>query len=208
MRKIFLTALACALALAFVDPAAAAKKKADPAAAATKKKKGGRKGPRIPPEAQFQQALTRLDPQTRLEQICDREAMRRIKDEKKLPVDRAQGAASADAKDRWAQADGDGRGLSNQGRLVRADVCLRGDGRPHEGPVVRVSDRRSDPESQVGGLRVVELTRAHGVAACLDVRSASGNQNNDPCPLSMATRVLRAGFGFCGAGSVGSAPAS
>ena len=98
MRKIFLSALACALALAFADPAAAAKKKADPAAAATKKKKGGRKGPRIPPEAQFQQALTRLDPQTRLEQICDREAMRRIKEEKKLPVDRAQGAASADAK--------------------------------------------------------------------------------------------------------------
>ena len=100
MRKIFLTALACALALAFVAPAAAAKKKADPAATAskTKKKKGARKGPRIPPEAQFQQALTRLDPQTRLEQVCDREAMRRIKDEKKLPVDRAQGAASAEPK--------------------------------------------------------------------------------------------------------------
>jgi hypothetical protein len=101
MRKIFLTALACALALAFVDPSGAAtKKKADPAVAATKKKgkKGARKGPRIPPEAQFQQALTRLDPQTRLEQICDREAMRRIKDEKKLPVDRAQGAASAEPK--------------------------------------------------------------------------------------------------------------
>lgn len=100
MRKIFLTALACALAIAFVDHAAAAKTKADPAVAATKKKgkKGARKGPRIPPEAQFQQALTRLDPQTRLEQICDREAMRRIKDEKKLPVDRAQGAASAEPK--------------------------------------------------------------------------------------------------------------
>ncbi len=100
MRKIFLTALACAVALAFADPAEAAKKKADPAATAskTKKKKGARKGPRIPPEAQFQQALTRLDPQTRLEQICDREAMRRIKDEKKLPVDRAQGAASAEPK--------------------------------------------------------------------------------------------------------------
>jgi hypothetical protein len=100
MRKIFLTGLACALALAFVAPAAAAKKKADPAATAskTKKKKGARKGPRIPPEAQFQQALTRLDPQTRLEQVCDREAMRRIKDEKKLPVDRAQGAASAEPK--------------------------------------------------------------------------------------------------------------
>lgn len=100
MRKIFMTALACALAIAFVDPAAAAKKKADPAAATAKKKgkKGARKGPRIPPEAQFQQALTRLDPQTRLEQICDREAMRRIKDEKKLPVDRAQGAASAEPK--------------------------------------------------------------------------------------------------------------
>ena len=100
MRKIFLTALACAVALAFADPAEAAKKKADPAATAskTKKKKGARKGPRIPPETQFQQALTRLDPQTRLEQICDREAMRRIKDEKKLPVDRAQGAASAEPK--------------------------------------------------------------------------------------------------------------
>jgi hypothetical protein len=102
MRKIFLTALACALALAFVDPAAAAtKKKGDPAVASATKKKGkgkGRKGPRIPPESQFQQALTRLDPQTRLEQICDREAMRRIKDEKKLPVDRAQGAASAEPK--------------------------------------------------------------------------------------------------------------
>src|SRR6187455_148759 len=101
MRKIFLTGLACAVALAFVDPAAAAKKKGDPAVASATKKKGkgkGRKGPRITPEAQFQQALTRLDPQTRLEQICDREAMRRIKDEKKLPVDRAQGAASAEPK--------------------------------------------------------------------------------------------------------------
>ena len=87
MRKIFLIALACALAAAFADPAFAAKKK-----------KGTRKGPRVSTEAQFQQALNRLDPQTRLEQVCDREAMKRIKDEKKLPVDRAQGAASADAK--------------------------------------------------------------------------------------------------------------
>jgi hypothetical protein len=87
MRKIFLIILTCALAAAYMDPALAAKKK-----------KGSRKGPRVSPEVQFQQALTRLDPQTRLEQVCDREAMKRIKNEKKLPVDRAQGAASADAK--------------------------------------------------------------------------------------------------------------
>ena len=63
MRKILLTALACAVALAFVDPAEVAKKKGDPAVAPAAKKKGkgkGRKGPRIPPESQFQQALTRL----------------------------------------------------------------------------------------------------------------------------------------------------
>ena len=49
-------------------------------------------------QKQLEFQLKRLDPQTRLEQVCDREAMRRIKDEKKLPVDRAQGAASAEPK--------------------------------------------------------------------------------------------------------------
>ena len=97
MRKIFLIVLvgvlACALAVAFADPGLAAAK-----AKKTTKKKGGRKGPRVNPEVAFQQALTRLDPQTRLEQICDREAMKRIKDDKKVPVDRAQGSASAEAK--------------------------------------------------------------------------------------------------------------
>ena len=94
MRKFFLIALtcllACAVALAFADPALAAKKK--------KGGKGGRKGPRVNPEVAFQQALNRLDPQTRLEQVCDREAMKRIKEDKKLPVDRALGQASSEPK--------------------------------------------------------------------------------------------------------------
>jgi hypothetical protein len=149
MRKIFLIALAATLAVAFVDPALAAKKKK------------GRKGPKVSPEVQFQQALNRLDPQTRLEQICDREAMKRIKEDKKLPVDRAQGQASAepktDGQDRRAQAHRHRRSLSQQGRVVRTDVHLPGVSGPYEGVVLRVPDRRGDPESQVGGLRTVEL---------------------------------------------------
>mgnify|MGYP002651049220 FL=1 len=46
----------------------------------------------------FRKALDRLDPQTRLEQICDLEAMTRIKKDQKYSPDRAQGAASADPK--------------------------------------------------------------------------------------------------------------
>lgn len=107
MRKIFLIVLVCALAAAFADPALAAKKKK------------ARKGPRISPEVQFQQALTRLDPQTRLEQICDREAMRRIKQETKLPVDRAQGQASAEPKT-------EGHKLTATGAAYRANGAWYG----------------------------------------------------------------------------------
>ena len=46
----------------------------------------------------FRKALDRLDPQTRLEQVCDLEAMNRIKKDQKYSPDRAQGAASADPK--------------------------------------------------------------------------------------------------------------
>ena len=83
MRKILVVALACAVA----TPAMAAKK--------AKVRKGPSKAA---VEARFQSALGRLDPQTRLEQVCDLEAMKRIKQEKKLPADRAQGAASAEPK--------------------------------------------------------------------------------------------------------------
>ena len=81
MRKILVAALICSFAA--------------PAMAATKSKSKVRK---VSSEAKFQTALGRLDPQTRLEQVCDLEAIKRIKREKKLPADRAQGAASAEPK--------------------------------------------------------------------------------------------------------------
>jgi hypothetical protein len=81
MRKILVVALACSFAA--------------PAMAASKSKSKVRK---VSAEAKFQTALGRLEPQTRLEQVCDLEAMKRIKREKKLPADRAQGAASAEPK--------------------------------------------------------------------------------------------------------------
>ena len=77
MRKILVVALACTLAA--------------PALAKSKVRKASA-------EAKFQTALGRLDPQTRLEQVCDLEAMKRLKQEKKFPADRAQGAASAEPK--------------------------------------------------------------------------------------------------------------
>lgn len=46
----------------------------------------------------FRKALDKLDPQTRLEQVCDIEAMSRIKKDQKYKPDRAQGAASAEPK--------------------------------------------------------------------------------------------------------------
>jgi hypothetical protein len=76
MRKILLIILACALA----SPSMA------------------KKGRKVPTAAKFQSSLSRLDPQTRLEQVCDLEAMKRIRQEKKVIVDRARGSASADAK--------------------------------------------------------------------------------------------------------------
>jgi len=81
MRKILVAALICSFAA--------------PAMAATKSKSKVRK---VSSEAKFQTALGRLDPQTRLEQVCDLEAIKRIKREKKVPADRAQGAASAEPK--------------------------------------------------------------------------------------------------------------
>ena len=77
MRKILLVALACTFAA--------------PSMAKSKVRK-------VSAQAKFQTALGRLDPQTRLEQVCDLEAMKRIKQEKKFPADRAQGAASAEPK--------------------------------------------------------------------------------------------------------------
>jgi hypothetical protein len=77
MRKILVVALACTLAT--------------PAMAKSKVRKASA-------EAKFQTALGRLDPHTRLEQVCDLEAMKRLKQEKKFPADRAQGAASAEPK--------------------------------------------------------------------------------------------------------------
>ena len=81
MRKILAVVLICCFAA--------------PAMAAAKSKSKARK---VSSEARFQTALGRLDPQTRLEQVCDLEAIKRIKREKKLPADRAQGAASAEPK--------------------------------------------------------------------------------------------------------------
>jgi hypothetical protein len=81
MRKFLVAALICSFAA--------------PAMAAAKSKSKVRK---VSSEAKFQTALGRLDPQTRLEQVCDLEAMKRIKREKKIPADRAQGAASAEPK--------------------------------------------------------------------------------------------------------------
>src|SRR5262245_61739714 len=78
-------ALSLALIVAFVTPSMAAK---------SKKSKVGR----VSSEAQFQKALDRLDPQTRLEQVCDLEAMKRIKQDKKFLPDRAQGSASTEPK--------------------------------------------------------------------------------------------------------------
>ena len=80
MRKILVMALICA----FAAPAMAKSKV--------------RKVSKVSSEAKFQNALGRLDPQTRLEQVCDLEAMKRIKQDTKVPVDRAQGAASAEPK--------------------------------------------------------------------------------------------------------------
>jgi hypothetical protein len=85
MRKILIVALACIVAT--------------PSVAKSKVRKGVSKGvSKAAAEAKFQTALGRLDPQTRLEQVCDLEAMKRIKQEQKFPADRAQGAASAEPK--------------------------------------------------------------------------------------------------------------
>src|SRR5438105_3921468 len=85
MRKILVVALACMVAA----PA--------PATAKSKVRKAA-KISKVSADAKFQAALNRLDPQTRLEQVCDLEAMKRLKQEQKFPADRAQGAASAEPK--------------------------------------------------------------------------------------------------------------
>ena len=82
--------LAVTIIVAIAAPATAAnaKTKRTKTAAASKAAAGEK----------FRKALDRLDPQTRLEQICDLEAMTRIKKDQKYSPDRAQGAASADPK--------------------------------------------------------------------------------------------------------------
>ena len=78
MRTILMVALACIVAT--------------PSMAKSKKVR------KVSAEASIQTALGRLDPQTRLEQVCDLEAMKRIKRDQKIATDRAQGAASAEPK--------------------------------------------------------------------------------------------------------------
>ena len=90
LRKILVLAVACAIA----TPSLAAKSKVRKASKIAKVSKVSK----VSAEAKFQTALGRLDPQTRLEQVCDLEAMKRIKQDRNLPVDRAQGAASAEPK--------------------------------------------------------------------------------------------------------------
>ena len=73
---------------------------ASPIAADAKTKKGGKRVAVSQAAAgeKFRKALDRLDPQTRLEQVCDLEAMNRLKKDPKYKPDRAQGAASAEPK--------------------------------------------------------------------------------------------------------------
>ncbi|AMN42090.1 DUF930 domain-containing protein [Rhodoplanes sp. Z2-YC6860] len=88
MRFWKILALALIVALAGSSIAADAKTKRTKTAAVSK----------AGVNEKFRKALDRLDPQTRLEQICDLEAMNRIKKDQKFSPDRAQGAASADPK--------------------------------------------------------------------------------------------------------------
>jgi hypothetical protein len=88
MRFSKLLALTLAVAVAGPSISAHAKTKRVKQAAISKAAQGEK----------FRQALDRLDPQTRLEQVCDLEAMKRIKKDQKYSPDRAQGAASADPK--------------------------------------------------------------------------------------------------------------
>jgi hypothetical protein len=93
MRKLLLVVLACTLA----TPAMA------------------KKGRKVPSAARFQSSLIRLDPQTRLEQVCDLEAIKRIEQEKKIPVDRARGSASADSKTEVHKLIGTGGAFRSKG---------------------------------------------------------------------------------------------
>jgi len=84
-----------ALALTLIVAVAA------PSIADAKTKKGGKRTAAVSQAAageKFRKALDRLDPQTRLEQVCDLEAMNRLKKDPKYKPDRAQGAASAEPK--------------------------------------------------------------------------------------------------------------
>ncbi len=85
-----------AVALAIV--AAIAMPSADADAKAKARSKVSKTVSKAAAAERFRKALDRLDPQTRLEQICDLEAVNRIKQDKQYSPDRAQGAASAEPK--------------------------------------------------------------------------------------------------------------
>ena len=103
MRKILLVVLACVLA----TPSMA------------------KKGRKVPSAANFQSSLISLDPQTRLEQVCDLEAMKRIRQEKKVPVDRAQGSASADSKTEVHKLTATGGAFRSKGSWYELSyVCI------------------------------------------------------------------------------------
>jgi hypothetical protein len=88
MRVWKLFGLALIVAIATPSVPASAKTKRTRHAAISKAAEGEK----------FRKALDRLDPQTRLEQVCDLEAMNRIKKDRKYAPDRAQGAATAEPK--------------------------------------------------------------------------------------------------------------
>jgi Domain of Unknown Function (DUF930) len=89
MRFWKILALTLVVAIAAPSVAAEAKTKARGKKVAISQAAAGEK---------FRKALDRLDPQTRLEQVCDLEAMNRLKKDPKYKPDRAQGAASAEPK--------------------------------------------------------------------------------------------------------------
>jgi hypothetical protein len=101
------------------------------------------------PAAAMDQSLVKqfekLDPQTRLEQRCDTEAMWKISaDQTSFKPDKVIAYTFADP---IVEADNQGArcSVSEQGRVVQAEIQMQHRTGPYRGAVIQLQDRRPDP---------------------------------------------------------------
>jgi hypothetical protein len=90
-------------------------------------------------QKRLESILKRMDPATRLEQVCDVEAMKRInRDHRRFKIDRSVVSALAEPKGKGRHADRQGRCVPLQGQVVSVFFHLPGSAGPSSRTLLRI----------------------------------------------------------------------